>query len=134
MFSKILVPVDMRHTNESQRAISAAVELSRQVGAKLYILTVWRPLGHHSLQEMPEDHKPEFEAFVSEQSREHGVEFTAVFEHADSASDRIREVAEDLGIDLVVMASHDPRFTDYLLGSNATHVALHTSCTVMIVR
>jgi nucleotide-binding universal stress UspA family protein len=32
------------------------------------------------------------------------------------------------------MGSHDPHFTDYLIGSNAAHVALHTACSVLVVR
>ena len=36
--------------------------------------------------------------------------------------------------DLIVMGSHDPHFTDYLIGSNAAHVALHTPCSVLVVR
>jgi nucleotide-binding universal stress UspA family protein len=32
------------------------------------------------------------------------------------------------------MGSHDPHFTDYLIGSNAAHVALHTPCSVLVVR
>ena len=51
-----------------------------------------------------------------------------------SISAEIRYTAEELGCDLIVMGSHDPHFTDYLIGSNAAHVALHTPCSVLVVR
>ncbi len=38
------------------------------------------------------------------------------------------------GQPLVVMAAHDPRITDYLIGSNAAHVVLHAPCSVLVVR
>jgi nucleotide-binding universal stress UspA family protein len=43
-------------------------------------------------------------------------------------------MVEDKKIDLIVMASHDPRVTDYLIGSNAAHVVLHGPCSVLVVR
>ena len=51
-----------------------------------------------------------------------------------SISAEIRYTAEEIGCDLVVMGSHDPHYTDYLIGSNAAHVALHTPCSVLVVR
>ena len=49
-------------------------------------------------------------------------------------SGRIIEMVEEKHIDLVVMAAHDPRVTDYLIGSNAAHVVLHAPCSVLVVR
>ena len=42
--------------------------------------------------------------------------------------------AERLGIDLIVMASHRPDLSDYLLGPNAARVVRHSDCSVMVVR
>jgi nucleotide-binding universal stress UspA family protein len=47
---------------------------------------------------------------------------------------KILEVVRELPADLIVMASHGPLAKDYLLGSNATHVALHAPCSVFIMR
>jgi nucleotide-binding universal stress UspA family protein len=51
-----------------------------------------------------------------------------------SISGRILEAIEEMEIDLVVMASHNPRITDYVIGSNAAHVVLHAPCSVLVVR
>jgi len=135
MYSKIMVPVDMRHRERSQKALDTAADLARHFGATMILLTVDHPLGHHSLQELPEQHKPAFDAFVAEEKAALGVDkLEAVFSHADVAHQRIREEAEHLRVDLIVMHSHDPRLSDYLFGSNASRVVLHAPCSVMVVR
>ncbi len=46
----------------------------------------------------------------------------------------ILSVAHELSADVIVMASHGPLIRDYLLGSNAGHIALHAPCPVFVVR
>jgi universal stress protein F len=42
--------------------------------------------------------------------------------------------AEACGADLIVIGSHRPAMSTYLLGSNAKTVARHATCSVLIVR
>ena len=42
--------------------------------------------------------------------------------------------AKDWGADLVVIGSHRPAMSTYLLGSNATTVVRHATCSVLVVR
>ncbi|MCP3868497.1 MAG: universal stress protein [Gammaproteobacteria bacterium] len=42
--------------------------------------------------------------------------------------------AERSGADLIVIASHQPELSDYLLGSNAAKVVRHAKCDVYVVR
>jgi universal stress protein F len=51
-----------------------------------------------------------------------------------SVNGRIIEAVEEKRIDLIAIASHNPRMTDYLIGSHAAHVVLHAPCTVLVVR
>jgi len=46
----------------------------------------------------------------------------------------ILEVAKKVGIDLIVMGSHTPEISDFLLGPNAAKVVRHATCSVMVVR
>ena len=64
---RILVPVDMRHAAVSQKAIETAVYFARPGGSEVLILTVANPLGTH-ITDMPEAHKPAFEAFVKREA------------------------------------------------------------------
>jgi universal stress protein F len=43
-------------------------------------------------------------------------------------------VAERIGADLIVLASHRPAMKDYLLGANAARVVRHARCSVLVVR
>ena len=38
------------------------------------------------------------------------------------------------GVDLIVLASHRPEFTDVIWGSTAGHVVRHVSCAVHVQR
>lgn len=42
--------------------------------------------------------------------------------------------AERSGANLIVIASHQPELSDYLLGSNAAKVVRHAKCDVYVVR
>ena len=46
----------------------------------------------------------------------------------------ILSASRELGVDLIVMASHRPEMKDYLIGSNAARVVRHAPCSVMVVR
>nr|WP_321359842.1 universal stress protein [uncultured Hyphomonas sp.] len=129
----ITVPVDMRHKEASRLAVEAAVYMARQAGAKVSILTVAKPLGTH-LTDMPEAHKPEFNAFVTEEAERLGHAITPLFASHEAVNETIQKVIEKHGVDFVVMATHHPRLTDHLFGSHASQTALHANCTVLIVR
>ena len=45
-----------------------------------------------------------------------------------------REAAEELGADLVVMATHVPNLTDYIWASHGGHLASHAKASVFLVR
>jgi nucleotide-binding universal stress UspA family protein len=51
-----------------------------------------------------------------------------------SIGHEILATARERKVDLIVMASHRPEMIDYLIGSNAAHVALHAPCSVMVLR
>jgi universal stress protein F len=42
--------------------------------------------------------------------------------------------AEEWGADLIVIGSHRPAMSTYLLGSNARTVVRHAKCSVLVVR
>ena len=46
----------------------------------------------------------------------------------------ILKLARETRSDLIVMASHRPKKTDFLLGMNAAQVVRHAPCSVLVVR
>lgn len=48
--------------------------------------------------------------------------------------DQILKLADTIQADLIIIASHRPDMTTYLLGSNAAAVVRHAKCPVLVVR
>lgn len=132
-YKKILVPVDMQHSQACLKAIEMAAQLTRLFKAQTSILTVAPPL-EDVIAQMPEDHKSEFVYFVRRLSKLHGVKFTPVFTSHESPKKVILDSAKELDIDLIVMASHEPKKLDHLFRSNASNIAKHFAGSVFVVR
>jgi nucleotide-binding universal stress UspA family protein len=48
--------------------------------------------------------------------------------------DQIIKLSDKINADFVVIGAHKPGFMDFFMGPNATRVARHANCSVMIVR
>ena len=131
MQNHILVPVDLADLKISEKAVKTARHIAKRDGAKLSVITVI-PAWPEDLRRTPKDFRPDFDAFL-DKIRD-GIEVNGIFHVGGSISKHILEAVKEHKIDLVVMASHNPRITDYLIGSNAAHVALHAPCSVLVVR
>lgn len=140
MFSKILVPCDVTYGNSEwlTPAITSAWNLSEKYDARVTFLTV-----------VPENlikgfYPDVYEERVAQDALEKLQGIVGGLLPQTSRTDcivreggicpEIIHAAKDLDVDLIVMASHGPLIRDYLLGSNATHVALHVPCSVLILR
>ncbi len=140
MFSKILVPCDVSYgTNEwLDPTIRAAWDLADKYGSHVTFLTVvpenlikgFYPevyeerVAHDALEKL----RSVVDKLVPETSR---VTCTV---REGGICPEIINAAKELSVDLIAMASHGPLIRDYLLGSNATHIALHVPCSVLILR
>ena len=54
--------------------------------------------------------------------------------HTGRVYDQIITAANKLGVDAIVMASHTPELSDYLLGPNSARVVRHAKQSVFVVR
>jgi len=133
MYKHILVPIDLGDTNASDKAVKVAMHIARRDGAQISIVSVV-PAWPEDLATEPHDYQPDLDEFVETIGAIPGVGINGEIKIGGSISGRIIEAIDDRKIDLVVMASHDPRITDYLIGSNAAHVVLHAPCSVLVVR
>ena len=131
MYKKILIPVDLDYPEVAAKAMETAKTVASAEGAALTVVSV-QPIVIDESGHAPPDYKPKMDAYLAKHRGE--AEMTGVLKLGGSISAEIRYTAEELGCDLIVMGSHDPHFTDYLIGSNAAHVALHTPCSVLVVR
>lgn len=140
MYKKILLPIDLQEQSSWQKALPAALEYCRAFGAELHLLSVFPDLPPGMQMYLPEDTESRLaheaaaglDAFVAE----HLPEGVTVFKHLDTGSiyHCILETAERIGSDLIVMASHRPEMSDYLVGPNASRVVRHANISVLVVR
>jgi nucleotide-binding universal stress UspA family protein len=133
MYKKLLVPVDLDYPEVAAKAMEVAQEMARAEGASLAVISV-QPIIMDDSGTPPPNYQPKMDAYLVKHNPDNGEGITGLLKLGGSISAEIRYAAEEIGADLIVMASHDPHYTDYLIGSNAAHVALHTPCSVLVVR
>ena len=141
MFTSFLLPVDLNSEASWRKALPAAVKLAQDNGAMLHLLTVVPEFG---LPMVAAYFPPDYEARMIETARDALERFCA--EHIPAALKaqahvahgtiyrEILDHADRIGADVIVMASHRPEMSDYLLGPNAARVARHARQSVFIVR
>lgn len=137
MYKKIMVPVDLSHTDKLEKAIATAADLSKhyKASAQLVGVTATAP---SSVAHNPEEFTKKLEEFAAAEGKKRGVEFGA---HAITSADptidlddKLGREAHDIGADLIVMGSHVPGFAEHLFSSRAGYLASHTDISVFIVR
>ncbi len=141
MYKSILLPVDLGHDSSWKKAAPEAVALAKQHGAKIHLLTVIPDFGMAVVGSFfPADYAKKALQAASEQLVALGSEIIPgdllanVHVAHGTAYQEIISTAEKQGCDLIVMASHRPEMSDYLLGPNAARVVRHADQSVMIVR
>ncbi len=141
MYTDILLAVDLGHPDTQAAAVSRAVEYAQAFGARLHVVTVVPDFGmsivggffpagyeHKALEQARES----LHAFTAARIPE-GIEVQHVVGHGTIYQEILR-IARELGVDLIVMASHRPGLEDYLLGPNAARVVRHAATSVLVVR
>lgn len=142
MFKSILLPIDLSAASSWQKALPAALRLCQpEGGGVLHVISVVPDFGMSVVGSY-------FEAGFEEKAmHEVGVALTDwVATHVPAGTDvhphvvhgrvydQIIMAADRLEVDAIVMASHRPELTDYLLGPNAARVVRHAKQSVFVVR
>ncbi len=137
----ILLPVDLRYESTWHAALPVAAGMARDHGARLRIVTVMTevdlslptvrlPKNFSALR--IQDAEQRLRAFVEENVPQDVPASVAVRE--GSIYRKILEVADEDRTDVIVMGSHRPSLSSYLLGVNAARVVRHAQCSVYVVR
>jgi nucleotide-binding universal stress UspA family protein len=133
MSEKILLPVDLAQADAWTKVIDEAIGMAQRRGAELHVLWVVPSL-ERNLKRLPEDKRPELEAFVKKRFPADITVKGHLRATLGSPHRMIRAAADELGVDLIVMGAQNPRFRDAIMGSNASQVALFAKCSVYVVR
>lgn len=137
MFNKIMVPVDLSHAAKLEKALNCAGRLAKQFGAEaVYVGVTASTPG--SVAHTPEEFAQKLDAFASDQGKAHGISASGhMMVSHDPSSDldpTLLKAVDEVGADLVVVASHIPNITDYVWPSNGGTIASHAKASVLVVR
>jgi nucleotide-binding universal stress UspA family protein len=140
MYRRILLAVDLADEAEPPKGLAEALELTEASGGALRLVNVQPLLPATFMEYVPAD-------FDAEQERRAQEALAALAGKIPLPADRVsiavasggvyhellREATE-WGADLIVVGSHRPVMSDYLLGSNAKTIVRHAQCSVLVVR
>ena len=141
MFKSILLPIDLNEKSSWEKSIPVAIDMAKTYGANVRVMTVIPDYGKSIVGSyFPSDfsdkaleetsaalEKMVKEAFPADVT----VDSSA---HHGSVYKEVLEVADAIGADLIVLTSHRPARSDYLLGPNAARVVRHAKQSVFVVR
>ncbi|MBO6639242.1 MAG: universal stress protein [Roseitalea sp.] len=140
MYKMIAVPVDLAHADKLKKAIDTSADLAKLYGAQVTYIGVTAAApgsGGHN----PDEYRTHLDAFAAEQAKAHGIGVAthAVVSHDPAANlDRdLLAAVDEIGADLVVMASHTPGAVDrfwHLWPSHGGAMATHATASVFVVR
>lgn len=140
----ILVTIDISDSELTQRVISHVEAEAKIDDAEVHFLTVipslpyYASLGLAYSAELPamDDLKAEAKSQLEEIIKKFKLPTDRVHVHVEEGSpkDRILELAKKIPAHMIIIASHRPDITTYLLGSNAAAVVRHAECSVLVVR
>ncbi len=140
MFKKILVPIDVSQSDSGKAGLKAAAELAGKTGAHLILLNVTGDVQNlvanllptNYLETTQESAREDLEKLASSHGLKAG-KYEVQTTHGQ-IYDEILSVAKSSGCDLIVVTSHKPEFSDYLLGSTAAKIVRHAQVSVLVVR
>jgi nucleotide-binding universal stress UspA family protein len=146
MFGSIVVGTDGSDT--ASKAVRHAIELARQLGARLQIVSAYEPVSDARLRaenvEVPKDLEwivnPRADVLAllqqaADEAQSAGVSQVETFPRQGDAADAILDVAEEQRSDLIVVGNKGMTGAKrFLLGSVPNKVSHHAPCSVLVVR
>lgn len=141
MYTSILLPVDMGHPSSWEKAAPAVVSLAKSHEARIHVLTVIPDYGMAVVGSFfPKEQAEQARASTDAELQKLVANLIPgdLLASAETAQGSIyKEIisaADAKGCDLIVISSHRPEMSDYLLGPNAARVVRHANQSVFVVR
>ncbi|MCZ4677271.1 universal stress protein UspF [Citrobacter sedlakii] len=142
MYRSVLVPIDISESDLARQLIPQVEAHTK--AAKVHFLAVipsvpfYASMGLAYSGELPDRNGLQAKALqkLEEIVKQFTIPEGRVQTHVvyGPPKDQILKVAEAVSADLVIIASHQPGISTYLLGSTAAAVVRHAHCPVLVVR
>jgi len=131
MYRSILVPIDISEADLTRHVVPQVQAHAKT--AKVHFLAVIPTVPFYaSLGLAYSTEFPKLEEIIKQFNIPAGRTQTHVV--YGPPKDQILKLAEAVDAELIVIASHKPGFSTYLLGSTAAAVVRHAKCPVLVVR
>jgi universal stress protein F len=140
MFEKILVPVDLTENELTAHASSAAEALANKFDSDLRFVNVQSLVPIAVIDYVPENFDEEIRIGLEK-------EIVAIAAKCERPPERVSTVilfgpvyqsileeAENWKADVIIVGSHRPAMSRFLIGSNAGAIVRHATCSVFVVR
>jgi nucleotide-binding universal stress UspA family protein len=145
VFKSIVVGTDGSET--AAEAVRQAVDLAKEISAKVQLVSAYEPVGDQRLREerteVPDDvqwmvnPREDVDATLrdaADKAKEAGVDVETYARQGDPA-DAILDVAEEKNADLIIVGNKGMTGAKrFLLGSVPNKVSHHAPCSVLIIR
>jgi nucleotide-binding universal stress UspA family protein len=140
MYSRILVPIDTTYTDPSwlKKSLEVAYDLAKKSGGILHLVSVIPDnllKGYYPdiySESVANDVKAKLQAIAKDMVPADARMKLHV--RTGGICSEILRVAHEINATEIVLSSHGPELKDYLVGSNAGHIALHAPCSVFVIR
>jgi nucleotide-binding universal stress UspA family protein len=136
MYKTILVAVDIAQAEKAERILKQAAQLSA-AGGRILMINVVEELPAYVVSDlsidMLVDARKRAETELTELRNTAGVKADIEIRQGAPARE-ILAAAEDAKADLIIVASHVPDLSNYIIGATADRVVRHAKCSVLIDR
>ncbi len=137
MYQKMLVPIDLAHLDKLEKAIQTAIDLAAHYKAEICFLAVGANTPS-SVAHNPKEFELKLSDFVQDIAGKSGLKTSAIAEIAHDPAVELGKIlvqkADEMGADVIVMASHVPGVADHIFSSHGGYVASHSDLSVFLVR
>ncbi|UZD91516.1 universal stress protein [Cognatishimia activa] len=135
MYQNILIPVAPDHATSYNQAMNVARQLVDPKG-KITALTVLEAIPDFVQAQVPHEIYTNrvAEAEASLKSDLGGVTDVEPVVVSGHSYRTILDYANEANVDCIIITSHKPEFSDYLIGSTAARVVRHAKCCVVVLR
>lgn len=136
MYKSIVVAVDIAQLDKGEHILQKAVTLLDQ-GGRITLVNVVEELPTYLAIDIPTDLMGAARKDSNEKLQElrDRVAVSATVDvRIGAPAHEILAAAQAYGADLIVLASHKPDFSNYLIGATADRVVRHAKCSVLVDR
>lgn len=137
MYTHIMVPLDLAEAESLKPAIGVAIDLADHYKARLTLISVSGGISAR-VSHSSDEYGRRLAAFAATLPAPEGVVIETHNIHVPDPSvevDRaLLNVIAPMGVDLAVIGSHTPGWTDWIVTSHGGRLAAHAPISVMVVR